>query len=276
MKPFFSIVIPTLNEEDYLPKLLTDLTKQTQKDFEVIVADGYSKDSTKKVTGKFKNELDIKFYQTKLKNVSAQRNFGAYKTRGQYIVFLDADIGLKPSFIKKLNIFIKKYKGLVIIPYLTSEKGDKEYQPLFDISNLLVEFSQNMTKKFSLSGSMIIEKYFFEVIGGFNNKLFTAEDHELIQRASRWGVTPKFMRDNKLTFSLRRWKKEGNLKVIYKYFLTTAYRLFGGEIKNKIIEYKMGGAEYKEIKKLESKKTFISGSKKIIKQIRKALKTLVE
>ncbi|MEK7097126.1 MAG: glycosyltransferase [Patescibacteria group bacterium] len=276
MKPFFSIIIPTLNEEDYLPKLLTDLTKQTQKGFEVIVADGNSKDNTKKEVKKFKNTLNIKFYQTKLTNVATQRNFGVSKSMGQYIIFLDADIGLKPSFINKLTSFIKKQKGLVIIPYLAPEKGDEEYKPLFDIGNLLVEFSQNMTKKFSLGGSMIFEKNFFNIIGGFDHELYTAEDHELIQKAYSWGVSPKIMKENGITFSLRRWKKEGNLKVIYKYFLTTAYRLFGGEIKNKIIEYKMGGAEYKEIKKLESKKTFISNSKKIIKQIRKALKALVE
>jgi glycosyltransferase involved in cell wall biosynthesis len=276
MRPYFSIVIPTLNEENYLPKLLTNLTKQTQKDFEVVIADGCSIDDTQTVTSQFKSKLNVRFYQTKLINVSAQRNFGANKTRGQYIVFLDADIGLKSSFIKKLSMFIKKHKGLVIIPYLTSEKGDEEYQPIFDIGNLLVEFSQNMTKKFSFGGSMIFERNFFYHIGGFNQKLYLAEDHELIQRSSQWGVTPKFMRDNKLTFSLRRWKKEGNLKVIYKYFIATAYRLFGGEIKNKIVEYKMGGAEYKVIKKLETKKTFINSSKKIIKQIKKTINHLVD
>ena len=61
MKPFFSIVIPTLNEEDYLPNLLGDLTKQTKKDFEVIIADGYSKDETKQVVKAFKKKLQIKF-----------------------------------------------------------------------------------------------------------------------------------------------------------------------------------------------------------------------
>jgi len=274
MKPFFSIVIPTLNEEDYLPNLLGDLTKQTKKDFEVIIADGYSKDETKQVVKAFKKKLQIKFYQTKLTNVSSQKNYGARKSLGAYIIFLDADAGIKPSFINKLTIFLKKQRGLIIIPYLSPEKGDEEYKPLFDIGNLLVEFSQNMSKKFSF-GLMVLEKNFFNIIGGFDKKLYLSEDHELIQRASSWGVSPKFMRDNTITVSLRRWKKEGNIKTIYKYFVTTAYRLFGGEIKNKIIEYKMGGAEYKEIKKLETKKTFISNSKKIIKQIRKALQSLV-
>ena len=45
-KPFFSVVIPTLNEERYLPKLLGNLAGQIDRDFEVIVIDGHSKDRT--------------------------------------------------------------------------------------------------------------------------------------------------------------------------------------------------------------------------------------
>lgn len=276
MKPFFSVIIPTLNEEDYLPKLLNNLSKQTEKNFEIIVADGYSKDKTKQTAEKFKNTLNIKFCQAKLTNVSVQRNYGVSKSFGKYLIFLDADAGIKPSFIKKLKSHIEKQKGLIFIPYLAPEKGDEEYKPLFDIANLLVELSQNITKKFSFGGSMVFEKNFFNIIGGFDRKLFIAEDHELIQKSSSWGVAPKFMKDNTVTVSLRRWKKEGNLRVIYKYFVVTAYRLFGGEIKNKIIEYKMGGAEYKKIKKLKTNKTFISSSKKIIKQIKNLLNKLIE
>ncbi|MEK7597895.1 MAG: glycosyltransferase [Patescibacteria group bacterium] len=254
MKPFFSVVIPTLNEEFYLPKLLTDLSKQKEKYFEVIIVDAFSKDNTKKESKKFQKKFNLKFYQIKHANVSVQRNYGVSKSLGKYIVFLDADVRLKPTFTKKLFKFIKKQKGLIFLPYLSPEKGDREYKPLLDIFNLLIEFSQNMKKKFSLGGSMVFEKNFFNMIGGFDTKLFMSEDHELIQKAFRWGVLPKFMRANTITLSLRRWKKEGNLKIIYKYFIVTAHRLFGGDVKNKIIEYKMGGEEYKKIIKLKTKK----------------------
>lgn len=275
MKPFFSVIIPTLNEENYLPKLLNDLSKQTEKDFEVLVTDGNSKDKTEKVVNNFKKKLNIKFYQTKLINVAKQRNYGAIHSEGKYLIFIDADTRIRPSFVKKSSKIIFKHKGLVFIPYLLSEKKDEEYQILIDISNFLVEFSQYLSKKFSLGGSMIFEKNFFQMIGGFDSKLYLSEDHELIQRIFEWGVTPKFMKDNKITVSLRRWKKEGNLKIIYKYFIVTAYRLFGSEIKNKIIDYKMGGGEYNKIKKLETKKTVFINYKKIFNQIKKVLQSLI-
>jgi len=56
MKPFFSIVIPTLNEEKYLPNLLNDLTKQKEKDFEIIVVDGKSEDRTIDIAIKYKKK----------------------------------------------------------------------------------------------------------------------------------------------------------------------------------------------------------------------------
>jgi len=45
-EPFFSIIIPCLNEEKSLPLLLKDLAGQTLQDFEVIVVDGQSQDKT--------------------------------------------------------------------------------------------------------------------------------------------------------------------------------------------------------------------------------------
>jgi len=143
---------------------LSDLSRQTDKDFEVIVVDGNSKDKTKEAVIDFKKKLNIRFCQLRLVNVSTQRNFGADRSNGKYLIFIDADTRIRPSFIKKSAAFINKHKGLVFIPYLLPEKEDTEYKPLFDIGNLLVEFSQNLSKKFSLGGSMIFEKNFFKMI----------------------------------------------------------------------------------------------------------------
>ena len=53
---YFSIIIPTLNEQNYIGNLLNDLTLQTYKDFEVIIVDGKSKDDTKKIVDKFRKD----------------------------------------------------------------------------------------------------------------------------------------------------------------------------------------------------------------------------
>jgi len=163
---------------------------------------------------------------------------------------------------------------LIFIPYLIPERGEEEYKPIFDLSNMFVEFSQNLNKKFSLGGSMIIEANLFKLIGGFDEKLHVSEDHEIIQRAHSWGVNPKFMNNVPITFCLRRMKKEGQLKLLYKYLLSTAHRLFIGEIKNKIFNYEMGGQVY-ENKKIKKKglNYYINKIEKLFNRIKNELKS---
>lgn len=84
---YFSICIPALNEELYLPRLLGGLSKQTYKNFEVIVVEGNSDDDTKKVASKYKDKLDLKVFTVSKRSPSFQRNFAAKKieTRTSYL-----------------------------------------------------------------------------------------------------------------------------------------------------------------------------------------------
>ena len=60
-KPFFSVIIPTLNEEKYLPRLINNLENQINKNFETIIIDGKSTDATKKIIFKHKKFFNFKF-----------------------------------------------------------------------------------------------------------------------------------------------------------------------------------------------------------------------
>lgn len=273
MKPFFSIVIPTLNEERYLPKLLTDLTKQKERNFEIIIVDSFSKDKTKEIAYSFKKSFNLQLVQIKEKNVAAQRNYGAKLSQGDYLIFFDADVRINTSFTKKAKKIITKRKGLIFLPYFFPDREYKQYKPLFDFANLLVELSQNFPKRFSLGGSMIVEKEFFKLIGGFNKKLYISEDHELIQRASQWGVKPKFIKEARTYFSLRRMKKEGQLRFFYKSFIALAYRLLSGETTKKLFEYKMGGQLYSESEPLKKKQDWLDN---YLKQIKNLFKKILE
>lgn len=273
MKPFFSIVIPTLNEEKFLPKLLNDLVRQKEKGFEVIIADGLSKDHTKECIDQYASKLKLNFFQSKQKNVAAQRNFGAQKAMGDYLIFLDADTRINPLFIKKVRKAVTKKKGLLFLPYFLPDKDYKQYKPLFDLGNIFAELSQNLPKKFSLGGSLIVERQFFYLIGGFDPKLFISEDHELIQRAGIWGVRSKFIKETRTYFSLRRMKKEGQMQFFYKYFVSLSRRLlFNEEIKNKIFEYQMGGQVYEDEEHNKKKEEFF---KHYFNQIRDLFKKIL-
>lgn len=268
--PYFSIIIPTLNEEKYLPRLLEGLKKQKDKDFEIIIVDGNSTDKTKEVVDHFNQYLPIKFFQVKKRNVSYQRNFGGRRAKGKYLIFLDADCEIFPSFIVKLKKSIDKEKGLFFIPFSLPERGYKEFGPIFSLINLIIDVSQNVNRPFSAGGNMIIEKHLFNLLGGFNEKLFISEDHHLVFYASKWGVRSKFLPQVKIRVSLRRLKKEGGVKLFYKYLLATIQYLFGKKIKKKIFDYKMGGEIYQEDGDKKKKKLinqYFKQAKEIFKKL---------
>lgn len=270
-KPYFSIIIPTFNEERYLPRLLNDLKNQKEKIFEVIIVDGSSFDKTRNIVNQFNQDLTIKFFQVRKRNVSYQRNFGASKAQGQYLIFLDADCEVNSLFIKNLKNIIEKRKGLFFIPFILPDREHSEYKIIFNFVNILIEFSQNFNKPFSAGGSMVIDKHFFKQLGGFDEKLFMCEDHDLVQRAWRWGVRVKFLPNIKVRFSLRRLKKEGHLKLFYKYLIASAHYLFVGKVKNKIFDYDMGGQIYQSTERNRTKKKlfeeYLQQAKEILKKI---------
>ena len=91
-----SIIIPTLNEEKYLPNLLKDIKSQNFKDYELIVADDNSTDKTPEIAKKYKAEV----VKGGLPGVG--RNAGAKIANGDYLFFLDADIRLPKNFLREV------------------------------------------------------------------------------------------------------------------------------------------------------------------------------
>jgi len=253
MKPFFSIIIPTLNEEKFVGKLLDDLVKQTHTDFETIIVDAKSIDKTIEVVDGYKSQLPKqKIFQIGGRNVSKQRNFGAKNAQGHYLLFLDADARIDKHFLKKLNGCIIKQKGLLFVPAIYSSKRDPQIAMAMDFSNAFVSLSNKIGKPFSTGGSMIVEKHFFFHIKGFPEDVPLSEDHLLVRNAYSQGVSAKFLPTIRVQFSLRRFKREGKLELLYKYIKSTIYYLAKGKVDKQIIEYEMGGHLYNK----QSKKAF--------------------
>lgn len=271
-KLFFSIVIPTLNEEHYLPKLLRCLEKQTFKDFEVIVCDGASGDKTVEVARKFIDKLPkLTVFDNLKRNVSYQRNFGAKIAQGNYLYFMDADVCVADHFLKKIYSKMLKKKVAVATTWLDPDSKHPADELLISLINFIIETSRFIDLPLVPGFNCIFRRDVFFDVGGFSEKIKYAEDHEIVKQALLKGYSLTVFKQPKLIASLRRLRREGRLTNIRKFAKATFYILLRGPITKEIFDYQMGG-HYHGVKKTE-KKDFTkflknlsrNGEKKVLK-----------
>ncbi len=247
MSDLFSVIIPTLNEEKYLPHILSDLASQKTKNFEVIIVDGESDDKTKDVAKGFQDRLPLQFFSLTKRNVSFQRNSGAKMAKGDYLVFIDADTRIPSDFTQNLEYACVKRGCEVVLPTIQWDDKSRKAKIFNSIVKSFIRASQVYGRPLSTGGNFAIEKHLFERIGRFNEHIFISEDHDLIRKAYDVGVKAKIVKNVKVTISMRRGALEGDASLIYKYVLGfLAYTMSPNEktLKKKLFEYEMGGHLY--------------------------------
>lgn len=168
-----SIILTTKNEEKNIERFLQSVEKQTYKNIEVIVVDNKSSDKTKEIAKKYTRKV----YDCGPER-SAQRNFGAKKSRGGYLVFLDADMELSPGVIKDCVATIRRLgvKALTI-PEKTVGKSFFAKIRRFEREMYMKEPDYEVPRFFE-------GKIFFEY-GGYDKRLTGPEDYDLPYRIKK-------------------------------------------------------------------------------------------
>ena len=102
--PRFSIVIPVYNTEEYLDKCLSSVFGQSFSDFEVIVVNDGSTDSSEKIVSDYmKKYSNLKFFCKENGGLSSARNYGVSLCSGDYILFLDSDDYFETGLLEVLD-----------------------------------------------------------------------------------------------------------------------------------------------------------------------------
>jgi len=210
-EPFFSIIIPCLNEEHFVPFLLEDLQKQSYQDFEVIVVDGNSDDQTQQ---KVKEFPFTKLLVSQKQNVSYQRNLGATEAQGEYLVFLDADVRILEDFMQNVYRYIGHNSltvgGTISKPLPISHTTKLLFLDkfLFSFWNLWITVMQYISPQ--ASGNCIFcQKNIHIKIKGFNEEIRLGEDIEYVQRAAKYGKFRILPPSVYISTSIRRYHTQG-------------------------------------------------------------------
>lgn len=182
--PHFSIIIPLYNKENFIENTLKSVLNQNFKDFEVIIVNDGSTDSSEEKVLLF-NDSRVHYYQKKNEGVSAARNYGIEKAKSDYITFIDADDywyqGFLDEMFKNINscpelkvfstaIEIETSKSVIAAEYSIKKTAG------FEIVNY---FTASTKRTVLCSSSSVFHKMVFEQTGQFNTKLKSGEDTDL-------------------------------------------------------------------------------------------------
>jgi glycosyltransferase involved in cell wall biosynthesis len=232
-----SVIIPTLNEENHVGSLLSDIARQTRKAGEVIVVDGESEDGTVSVAKGF---AGVKLL-SRAPSVSGQRNLGGRSASGDVLIFLDTDVRLPATFFEDfLRSFEEKRLDVACALYMPPPRSTLTVKVIHIVLNGIFVAVQKVLA--SGSGQCVaIRREAFQGSEGFDTCLTFADNIELIWRLSRehrFGVVLE-----RVFVSDRRFKKYGVSRVLGKLLLLSLLFTIGRFDWANHIEYEFGDHE---------------------------------
>lgn len=174
-----SVVIPTYNCEELIVDCLESVKKQTYKNIEIIIVDGFSTDATAEI-GKKYGRVYSYGRDPKQKNIFAvpfQRNFGMNKGKGQYLYYIDSDMRLTAKAVEACVALIKKEKAdAVIVPEEARGIG------FWAKCRTLEKACYNASPKSSTDSARFVKKDVWNKLGGLDASLGGGDDWDFQHR----------------------------------------------------------------------------------------------
>jgi rSAM/selenodomain-associated transferase 2 len=210
MQPQISVIIPVLNEEQTIGKLLSELKRRSGSDVcEIIVVDGGSTDMTKE---KAEREGATVIESVK-KGRASQMNTGAEYSSAKILYFLHADTIPPVNFDEYISKAVMNgYKaGCFYLQFDDPHPGLRFYSWFTKIKSTLVRFGDQ---------SLFVTKPVFCDVNGFDESLIVMEDQQIVRKIKR--VTPFKVVDKPVVTSARKYQVNGVYRLQFVFFLIWA------------------------------------------------------
>jgi len=217
-----SVIIPTINEANNLPLLLSDLSI-IHKDGEILIVDCGSKDRTIDLA----NIYGAKVFKSKERNRGLQLDMGAKNSKGEWLIFLHADTRLTYDWFAKIKSVLKEDKKFIY--YFKFKINDKKI--IYRLLEVFVNFRSKYFQQPYGDQGLIIHRSVYFKNNGFRN-IPIMEDVDFLRRLNnkkdlkqlnipiftssrKWERTHIFLQALKNWNFRRRWLKGESTKSIY-------------------------------------------------------------
>ena len=217
-----SIIIPTINEANNLPLLLSDLSI-TQKEGEIYIVDGGSEDRTVDIAKIY----GAKLYKSQERNRGLQLDIGAKNSKEEWLIFLHADTRITCDWLTKIKSILKTNQDYIY--YFKFKINNTKV--IYRILEFLVNIRSQYLKEPYGDQGLIIHRSTYLKNKGFK-KIPLMEDVDFLRRLNRkkdlkqlniciftssrkWERTNIFLQAIKNWNFRRRWLKGESTKSIY-------------------------------------------------------------
>ena len=198
----YSIIVPVYNRPDEVDELLQSLTQQTCKDMEVIIVEDGSSLPCEDVVHRYAGKLPLRYYKKENSGPGQTRNYGAEHSQGEYLIFLDSDCVLPPSFLQSVEEELTTLNSKLsteVDAWGGPDRAHDSFTPVQKaISYSMTSFlttggirggKMQMDKRFyPRSFNMGIRSSLYRQLGGFSSMRF-GEDIDLSLRIYESGAT---------------------------------------------------------------------------------------
>ena len=238
-----SIVIPTLNEANYLPILLHSIASQNvlPEKYEVIVVDGESTDATIEKAKEFTDLLlRLKIIESK-RGIGRQRNKGAFTAKYKFLLFLDADMVLPQDFFKELlpHVSGKDERFIATTMLWSTEKNILDTCVFLVVLPFILIFLAR--HRYTPGALTLTTKKNHEEIHGYREDIIFGEDRDYGERSLLNGSKFYIFWSVIALHSPRRMRMQGRFKVFWLWLQGYLKSKKSGDLTEKgMIDYPYG------------------------------------
>jgi glycosyltransferase involved in cell wall biosynthesis len=185
--PVISVIMPVYNGEEFIRETINSILNQTYRNFEFIIVNDGSVDSTKQIIGSYDDKRIVLLDLTNNRGVSNARNMGTDLSKGKFIAFCDADDLYDPGRLQTQLDFLNSHPTVDVCGsyFIVFENGQEKLirHPLTDSEIKEHFFTSNCIGQPSVMGkSEVFRKY------KYNAQLQASEDYDLWARMAIGGV----------------------------------------------------------------------------------------